>query len=212
MSSSDQDPLPLVVLISGRGSNLQAILDAISEGTLPARVEAVISNVPEAEGLLRAKEGGIPTVVRDHRLWPQRALFDQELVGVIDNYSPGLVVLAGFMRLLSPEFVAHYSGRLINIHPSLLPAYRGLNTHTRVLKAGETHHGASVHFVTDQLDSGPVIHQGSIEINPGETATTLQQRIHQVEHKIYPEAIRWLSEGRVRLVDGKVVRNHHPTT
>ena len=211
MLSSEQTPLSLVVLISGRGSNLQAILDAISEEGLPARVEAVISNVPDAQGLLRAKKAGIPTAVKDHRKWPQRELYDQQLIKVIDHYAPGLVVLAGFMRILTPQFVAHYSGRLINIHPSLLPAYRGLNTHARVLEAGETHHGASVHFVTAELDSGPVIHQDSVAINREETAATLQHRIHRLEHKIYPQAIRWLAEGRGELVEGKVVVDHRPT-
>ncbi len=191
-------PLPIVVLISGNGSNLQAIIDAIRAG-LPARICAVISNKPQAYGLTRAREAAIPTEVIDHHEYNSRAAFDQALMARIDHYQPKLLVLAGFMRILTDEFVNHYHGRMINIHPSLLPRYQGLNTHQRVLDAGDQIHGVSVHFVTPELDSGPVILQAEIPVHADDDADALAERIHQQEHIIYPRVIRWFAEGRLRL-------------
>lgn len=202
--SSTAQPLPIVVLISGNGSNLQAIIDAIQAG-LPARICAVISNRPQAYGLSRAREAGIPVEVIDHRDYPSREAFDQALMARIDHYQPKLVVLAGFMRILTDEFVKHYSGRMINIHPSLLPRYQGLNTHQRVLDAGDDIHGVSVHFVTPELDSGPVILQAKIPVQANDDADTLAQRIHEQEHIIYPQVIRWFAEGRLHLQGNSVL-------
>ncbi|HEB55990.1 MAG TPA: phosphoribosylglycinamide formyltransferase [Gammaproteobacteria bacterium] len=202
--SSTAQPLPIVVLISGNGSNLQAIIDAIQAG-LPARICAVISNRPQAYGLSRAREAGIPVEVIDHRDYPSREAFDQALMACIDHYQPKLVVLAGFMRILTDEFVKHYSGRMINIHPSLLPRYQGLNTHQRVLDAGDDIHGVSVHFVTPELDSGPVILQAKIPVQANDDADTLAQRIHEQEHIIYPQVIRWFAEGRLHLQGNSVL-------
>lgn len=195
---STAQPLPIVVLISGNGSNLQAIIDAIHVG-LPAEIRAVISNNPQAYGLSRAREAGIPAEVIDHHDYPSRDAFDQGLRSRIDHYQPKLLVLAGFMRILTDEFVKHYHGRMINIHPSLLPRYQGLNTHQRVLDAGDDIHGVSVHFVTSELDSGPVILQAEIPVHANDDADTLAQRIHEQEHIIYPQVIRWFAEGRLRL-------------
>lgn len=192
-------PLPLVVLISGSGSNLQAIMDAVEAGQIRGEIRAVISNRKQAYGLERARRAGIPTAVIDHRDFPDRESFDAELMREIDRHQPGLVVLAGFMRILTDGFVSHYLGRMMNIHPSLLPKYQGLNTHQRALEAGDREHGASVHFVTPELDGGPVIIQGVIPIEADDSAGTLQQRIHTVEHVIYPQAVAWFAEGRLRL-------------
>ncbi|VAX14093.1 Phosphoribosylglycinamide formyltransferase [hydrothermal vent metagenome] len=197
-------PLPIVVLISGNGSNLQAIIDAIRAG-LPAEIRAVISNRPQAYGLNRAREAGIPAEVIDHHDYPSREAFDQALMARIDHYRPELVVLAGFMRILTDEFVKHYLGRMINIHPSLLPRYQGLNTHQRVLDAGDEIHGVSVHFVTPELDAGPVIRQAEIPVHINDDADTLAQRIHEQEHIIYPQVIRWFAEGRLRLQGNSVL-------
>ncbi len=196
-------PLPIVVLISGNGSNLQAIINAIRAG-LPAEIRAVISNRPQAYGLSRAREAGIPADVIDHHDYTDRNSFDQALMARIDHYQPKLVVLAGFMRILTDEFVNHYHGRMLNIHPSLLPRYQGLNTHQRVLDAGDQIHGVSVHFVTSELDSGPVILQAEIPVHADDDADTLAERIHQQEHIIYPRVIRWFAEGRLRLQDDTV--------
>ena len=159
---NERKTLPLVVLISGSGSNLQAIIDAVHRGELPAEIRAVISNRPEAFGLERARRAGIPTTVIDHRRFADRESFDAALQAAIDGYHPALVVLAGFMRILTPAFVRHYLGRMLNVHPSLLPAFRGLDTHRRALAAGASEHGLSIHFVTDELDGGPVIVQQKI--------------------------------------------------
>ncbi len=197
-------PLPIVVLISGSGSNLQAIIDAIS-ASLPAEIRAVFSNNPQAYGLTRAREAGIPTEVIDHHQYNSRESFDQALMARIDHYQPKLVVLAGFMRILTNEFVNHYAGRMLNIHPSLLPRYQGLNTHQRVLDAGDNIHGVSVHFVTPELDGGPVILQAEIPVQTGDDADALAERIHAQEHIIYPLVIRWFAEGRLRLQDNTVL-------
>ncbi|HET6756372.1 MAG TPA: phosphoribosylglycinamide formyltransferase [Burkholderiales bacterium] len=191
----------LVILISGRGSNMRAILDA----ELPAKIAAVISNNPKAEGLAIAETRGIETSSVDHKKFPNRETFDSELAEVIDAYSPDLVVLAGFMRILSNWFVSHYRGRLINIHPSLLPAFPGLNTHERALATGVKIHGASVHFVTNQLDHGPIIIQAAVPVLPDDTAESLAARVLEQEHRIYPQAIRWFLAGKLKLKDNAVV-------
>ena len=185
----------LVILISGRGSNMQSIIESLPQ--LPhVRIAAVISNRPAAEGLNLAQAANIPTQVVDHTQYTDRDAFDQVLQQHIDQWQPDLVVLAGFMRILTREFVQHYAQRLINIHPSLLPAYKGLNTHQRVLDAGESHHGASVHFVTTELDDGPVILQAKVPVYADDTASILAQRVLVEEHRLYPLAIRQLAESQ----------------
>lgn len=197
-------PAPVVILISGRGSNLQAILDATRTGQLPIEIRAVISNNPAAEGLQHARAAGVPTEIINHRDYAERAQFDASLMQAIDRHAPRLVILAGFMRILGATFIRHYAGRLMNIHPSLLPAFKGLNTHARALAAGATQHGASVHFVTNDLDGGPVIVQATVPVQAGESADTLAQRVLQEEHRIYPLAIRWYVEGRLSFSNGRV--------
>lgn len=193
------EPCRLVVLISGKGTNLQAIIDACATRKLPAKVVTVISNEPTAYGLQRAKAVNIPTLVVDHRDFDRRTDFDEKLKGLIDALEPGLVVLAGFMRILGFRLTKHFLGRMINIHPSLLPNYPGLNTHARVLAGGETEHGASVHFVTPQLDGGPIILQRRIPIQADDTPASLAKRVHQCEYDIYPQAIAWFATGRLHL-------------
>ncbi len=193
----------LCVLISGSGSNLQAILDACASGSLPATVVRVISNRADAYGLERARAAGIATEVLDHRQFPDRAAFDAALAERIDACQPDWIVLAGFMRILTAEFVAHFLGRLINIHPSLLPKYPGLDTHARALAAGEHEHGATVHFVTPTVDAGPPIIQGVLPLTPADDLSTLPARVHQLEHRIYPEALRLLISGALRFEDGQ---------
>lgn len=202
--SAPQPPLPIVALISGGGSNLQAIIDATAAGDLPVEIRAVISNRPHAKGLARAQQAGIHTEVLDHSQFASREDFDQALEKCIDRFEPGLVVLAGFMRLLSDAFVNHYLGRLLNIHPSLLPEFKGLNTHQRALESGNDKHGASVHFVTPELDGGPVILQATVPIQPEDNPETLAARVLAQEHEIYPAAIRWFAEGRLRLHDKQI--------
>lgn len=188
----------IVVLISGSGSNLQAILDACSSGLIPGKVQAVISNKSSAYGLTRASEAGIACQVVSHRGHKSREQYDQSLIAAVDSYEPDLIVLAGFMRILTPAFVQHYHGRLLNIHPSLLPKYQGLGTHQRAIEAGDTEHGCSVHFVTEQLDGGPVILQAKVPIFPGDDAETVAERVHEQEHLIYPLAIRWFCQNRLQ--------------
>lgn len=191
-------PLPIVVLISGSGTNLQAIIDdAIDNPNY--QIAAVISNKAEVKGLERAKTAGISTDVLSHTAFKNRESYDQALIQCIDKYKPGLVVLAGFMRILTAGFVEHYQGRMLNIHPSLLPAYTGLNTHQRVLDANELKHGASVHFVTEELDGGPVILQASLDVDSSETASELATRVLSLEHVIYPTVINWFAERRLSL-------------
>ncbi len=187
---------------------MQAIVEA-ADGGLPLEVRAVISNRADAGGLMYARSRGIPTAVLEHSAFAERASFDDALMRLIDSFRPSLVVLAGFMRILTPEFVAHFRGRLINIHPALLPAFPGLHTHRRALEAGVREHGASVHFVTEEVDGGPVIIQARVPVLPGDTAETLAARVLDQEHRIYPQAVRWLAqerlrlEGDVALLDGK---------
>ena len=193
--------MPVVVLISGRGNNLQALIDTVAKNTLPINIRAVISNRPEAYGLERAKNANINTIVFEHSAYTSRERFDAALRDEIDRYQPGLVILAGFMRLLTPEFINHYMGRILNIHPSLLPAYRGLKTHQRALTDGAKEHGASVHFVIPELDSGPVVLQGSVPVLGNDTAETLGHRVLTEECRIYPIAIKWFAEGQLTLRD-----------
>ncbi|VAX05413.1 Phosphoribosylglycinamide formyltransferase [hydrothermal vent metagenome] len=196
--------LRLVVLISGSGSNLQAIIDATGNN-LPAEICAVISNRDDAYGLERAIQAGIETRVLDHRPYPDRETYDQALIELIDSFQPGLVMLAGFMRILSPGLVQHYSGHLLNIHPSLLPKHKGLHTHQQAIDEGDKIHGASVHFVTEELDGGPVILQAQVPVEANDTAETLAARVLTQEHIIYPQAIHWFAEGRVKMNKGQVL-------
>jgi phosphoribosylglycinamide formyltransferase-1 len=190
----------VVVLISGSGSNLQALIDSQADGN-PACIRAVIANRADAFGLIRAQGAGIPTAVLDHKAFGSREAFDAALMEMIDGYAPDLVILAGFMRILTSGFVRHYQGRLLNIHPSLLPKYKGLDTHRRALEAGDSEHGCSVHFVTEELDGGPVAIQAALSVAAGENVDELTQRVHTAEHQIYPLAMRWFAEGRLRLAE-----------
>lgn len=200
----------VVVLISGRGSNLQAIIDGQRAGVLPIDLRAVISNEPEATGLARAQAAGLATHVVDHRAYPTRVAFEAALSQTIDAHAPTLVVLAGFMRLLGPAFIDRYAGRLLNIHPSLLPAFPGLRTHERALAAGAGVHGATVHFVTRETDAGPIVIQASVPVRRDDTAAALAERVLRQEHRIYPLAIRWFAEGRLRLTGDTVLLNGVP--
>lgn len=191
-------PCNVVVLISGSGSNLQALIDSLGEDN-PTCIRAVISNRAEAFGLQRAGAAGIPTHVVQHKDFSDREAFDAALKTIIDEYSPHLVLLAGFMRILTPGFVRHYQGRLLNIHPSLLPKHKGLDTHRRALDAGDSEHGCSVHFVTEELDGGPVALQAVFTIGNENSIDALTSRVHAAEHVIYPLAVRWFAEGRLRL-------------
>ncbi|MBJ6610208.1 MAG: phosphoribosylglycinamide formyltransferase [Candidatus Thiothrix moscowensis] len=206
MPTETQTALPaVVVLISGNGSNLQALIDAVRTGRIHARIAAVISNRPDAYGLQRAAAAGIPAEMLDHTCFDSREAFDQALQERIDSFQPDLVVLAGFMRILTPAFVTHYTGRMLNIHPSLLPLYKGIHTHRRVLEDGGSEHGVSVHFVTPELDGGPVIMQAKVPVLPSDTEDSLAQRVHVQEHVIYPRVVKWFVEGRLKLVNNQVV-------
>lgn len=196
----------IVILISGRGSNMQALLEA----QLPCRIAAVISNRSDAEGLSLAKEHGIPTAVIEHRDYADRDSFDAALARKIDTYNPDFVVLAGFMRIFTTVFVAHYHGKLINIHPSLLPAYGGLDTHARALRDGVKIHGCTVHFVTPDLDHGPIIIQAAVPVMYDDTEQTLAARILHEEHRIYAQALRWLCKDQIELTEqGRVILKRH---
>lgn len=200
----------LVVLISGSGTNLQAIIDAIENGTLDAHIALVICNVPGAPGLERAARHGIPTCVVPHREHPDRSSFDSALIGAIDPCQPDTLVLAGFMRILTDEFVRHYEGRMLNIHPSLLPRYPGLNTHRKALAAGDTLHGCSIHFVTDELDGGPVVAQAEVPVLKNDTEQSLSKRVQAREHLLYPLVLRWRAEGRLKLTENGVLLDESP--
>ncbi len=193
----------IVILISGRGSNMEAILHAVQSG-LPVQIKAVISNRPEAQGLATAAAAGIPTLAIDHKAFPSREAFDQALAEAIDGYRPDYVVLAGFMRVLTETFIKHYPNRIINIHPSLLPAYPGLHTHRQALAEGAKVHGATVHFVTPVLDHGPILIQAAVPVLADDSEESLAARVLKEEHRIYPQALRWLAEGRVTLHGGVV--------
>jgi phosphoribosylglycinamide formyltransferase-1 len=200
----------IVVLLSGEGSNLQAILDQIKAGTIKAEISAVISNRADANGLKRAEKVGIPNHSLDHNTFESRESFDKELTKIIDSYAPDLVVLAGFMRILGSDFVEYFQGKMINIHPSLLPKYKGLNTHKRVLENADKEHGASVHFVIPELDSGMVIIQGIVPVIANDTEKTLTKRVHEIEHIIYPKAVKWLAEEKLKFASDKVFFNNQP--
>ncbi|WP_312154736.1 phosphoribosylglycinamide formyltransferase [Pseudomonas sp.] len=189
----------VVVLLSGSGSNLQALIDSSLGQVSPVQIRGVISNRADAYGLERAKAAGIDTAVLEHQGFDGRQAFDAALMALIDGMQPDLVVLAGFMRILSGDFVRHYQGRLLNIHPSLLPKYKGLHTHQRALEAGDAEHGCSVHFVTEELDGGPLVVQAVVAVAPDDTVQSLADRVHHQEHQIYPLAVRWFAEGRLRL-------------
>ena len=190
--------LPVVVLISGNGSNLQALIDAAATGG-PFAIRAVISNRPGVHGLERAAAAGIPTRVVDHTGFPDRDSFDAALADEIETYRPQLVVLAGFMRILTTAFVNRFAGRMLNIHPSLLPAFQGLHTHRRALQAGVDEHGASVHFVTGELDGGPVIAQARVPVCDGDTESVLAARVLQREHELLPQVVTWYAQGKLAL-------------
>ena len=195
-------PCRTAILISGSGSNLQSFIDKSACGDINLDLCVVFSNKPDAYGLTRAHSAGIPTECLEHGDFPDRESFDHAVAGLLDRYAPDLIILAGFMRILSPWFVQHYAGRILNIHPALLPAYPGLDTHQRVLDAGEKWHGSTVHFVTEELDGGPRILQGRLAVKSGESADELCQRVQAVEHQIYPEAAHWFGQGRLEFRDG----------
>lgn len=199
------NPMEIVILISGRGSNMRAIVEAAKRKEIPVRICAVISNDPEATGLDFARDNDIATYALDHRQFDSREAFDLELMNTIDRCKPELVVLAGFMRILGKAFVDHYAGRLINIHPALLPAFPGLNTHARAIDAGATRHGATVHFVTHDVDVGPIIIQAAVDVLDSDTPEQLAERVLEREHRIYPKAVGWFAENRLSIENGKVL-------
>ena len=204
MTVGDQPLSKIVILISGSGSNLQSFIDACSAGIVDGKIMAVISNRPGVKGLDRASTADVPNIVIDHRAFQSREEFDQHLAEVITSFTPDLVVLAGFMRILTDGFVNQFIGKLINIHPSLLPSYPGLNTHQRAIDAGDSTAGATVHFVTSELDGGPAILQAAVPILPKDTAVDLAARVLIVEHEIYPVVAQWYCQGRVVMDQGKV--------
>lgn len=204
-AENSADRLQTVVLISGNGSNLQALIDATANPDCPFEIAAVISNRDDAYGLQRAQRAGIPRHCIAHRAFPDREEFDRAMIEIIDRYRPGLIVLAGFMRILTAGFIRHYRGRMLNIHPSLLPNYRGLHTHRRALEAGDLHHGLSIHFVTEELDSGPVVLQAELGVEPGDTPDVLAARVQRLEHIYYPRVVDWYATGRLRMTDGNAV-------
>ncbi|EPL9568440.1 phosphoribosylglycinamide formyltransferase [Providencia rettgeri] len=195
----------IVVLISGSGSNLQSIIEGCQSGTIKGRIVAVVSNQSTAYGLVRAQQAGIPAAYLDAKTYANRQAYDAALLSLIEQYQPDLVVLAGFMRILSPEFVTHFTGKLLNIHPSLLPKYPGLHTHRKALENGDKEHGTSVHFVTEELDGGPVILQAKVPVFPEDTEEDLIERVKTQEHVIYPLVVQWFSDNRLTMVDGKAV-------
>ena len=195
----------IVILISGRGSNMEALLAAVASGALPVRIAGVLANRPDAQGLETAAAQGVPTGVVDHKQFADRAAFDAAMTEAIDRFAPDLVVLAGFMRILTDGFVRHYAGRLVNIHPSLLPSFPGLHTHRRALEEGVRIHGCTVHFVTPALDHGPVIVQAAVPVLDDDDEASLAARVLAQEHQVYPLAVRWFAEDRLRLIDGRVL-------
>lgn len=198
----------IVVLISGSGSNLQAIIDECAAGKIPGTINAVLSNKADAYGLTRAEQANIATHTLSHKDFETRELYDKELIKIIDQYQPDVVVLAGFMRILTAEFVEHYKGKLLNIHPSLLPKYQGLNTHQRAIDADDKEHGCSVHFVTEELDGGPVILQAKVPVFEQDSADDLAQRVHVQEHLIYPMVVKWMCQNRLSMTEqGAILDN-----
>ena len=195
----------IVVLISGSGTNLQAIIDASKAEDYPGEIVGVISNKADAYGLTRAKDANINTLALSHKEFDSREQYDEALIKKIDAFSPDVIVLAGFMRILTPAFVQHFQGKLVNIHPSLLPKYQGLNTHQRAIDAGDDVHGVSVHFVTEELDGGPVILQAKVPVFTEDDIEELSSRVHTQEHMIYPMVIQWFCAGRLAMTNGKAV-------
>ncbi len=209
--STDRQPLRLAVLISGSGSNLQALIDASQHPDSPYAIGLVISNRDDAFGLERAQRAGIPTRTLSHRGFKTRTDYDTALADLLSQEAPGLIALAGFMRILTPDFVEQWQGRMLNIHPSLLPSYRGLHTHERVIETGDPVHGATVHFVTAELDGGPAVLQARVPVFPDDDPARLAARVLEQEHRIYPLAVRWFSEGRLALTsDGRTQLDGKP--
>jgi phosphoribosylglycinamide formyltransferase-1 len=205
-----QKPVSIVALISGGGTNLQAIIDASVKGDFNGQIKAVISNRADAYGLQRAEAASIPTEVVDHTSHEDRTSFDRELKRCVSRYHPDLIIMAGFMRILTEEFINPFQGRVFNIHPSLLPKYRGLHTHRRALAAGDKKHGCSVHFATNELDGGPIILQASVPVLKDDTPESLAKRVLEKEHIIYPLCIKWFCEGHISMVDGRVIMDGQP--
>jgi phosphoribosylglycinamide formyltransferase-1 len=203
--SNSNNPKSIVVLVSGNGSNLQAIIDACEQQRIPGKISAVVSNKADAYGLQRAKNANIATVFLDHKVFVSREEYDQQLLAKIATFSPDLIVLAGFMRILSPEFVAQFQGKMLNIHPSLLPKYKGLHTHQRAIEAGDTEHGASVHFVTVDLDDGPVILQSKVPVFADQDPDELAARVQVQERQMYPLVVKWFCEDRLVMINNKAV-------
>jgi phosphoribosylglycinamide formyltransferase-1 len=202
--------LPVAILISGRGTNMRVIAERAAAGSLPIDVRVVVSDQPAAEGLQTAAAMNIATRVLEPRKFPDRPSYDRALIELLAQFQPQLVVLAGFMRILTPQFIGAFAGRILNVHPSLLPKYPGLHTHRRALAAGETVHGVSVHFVTEQLDGGPVVLQAEVPVLPGDSEKTLSARVQQGEHRIYPQAIDWFARGRLALKEGRAWLDGQP--
>ncbi len=193
----------VAILISGGGTNLQAFIDAVTEGSLDLEIQVVVSNQADALGLLRARDAGIPTECVRNADFPDRAAFDDALADTLARYTPDLLILAGFMRILTSAFVKRFEGKILNIHPALLPKYPGLNTHQRVIDAGESWHGSTVHFVTEELDAGPLILQGRVPVLSDDTERVLSARVQAVEHRIYPEAAALFASGRLKFKNGE---------
>lgn len=210
MTSTQNAAKRIVVLISGSGSNLQALIDAAELGGINGQIVAVISNKPDVYGLTRAQNANIPALTLDHRHYDGREAFEVELSNLINQYSPDLIVLAGFMRILNSEFVQPYEGKMLNIHPSLLPKYKGLHTHRRALENGDKEHGVSVHFVTSELDGGPVIAQRTVKVEDSDTEQSLQQKVQQQEHQLYPEVVAKFCNDRLKYQDGKAYLDDQP--
>lgn len=197
--------LPIAILISGRGSNMRAIVELAAAGELPVEVRVVVSDKPDAPGLQTAASLGIKTEVLSPRAFPDRSSYDVALARLVASYDPQLIVLAGFMRILTPQFIAPFAGRILNVHPSLLPKYRGLHTHKRALDACDPEHGVSVHFVTEELDGGPVVVQACIDVRSGDTEQSLSARVQRQEHTIYPQVIDWFASGRLVMSGDRVM-------
>ncbi|MEC7545498.1 MAG: phosphoribosylglycinamide formyltransferase [Pseudomonadota bacterium] len=200
--TEDAEKPRIVILISGSGSNMLTIVDQVANGTIDAEVAGIICNEPEAAGVQKARDRDLDVSVIDHRGFTSREEFDIALMRTVDDYQPDLVVLAGFMRILTPDFVRRYEGRMLNIHPSLLPKYQGLHTHRRALEAGDETHGVTVHFVTEVLDDGPNVVQAVVPVLDGDTEDTLRKRVQIQEHIIYPIAVKWFVEGRLEMISG----------
>jgi phosphoribosylglycinamide formyltransferase-1 len=210
-AKTTMDKARVAILISGRGSNMVALIEAAKDQAYPAEIALVVSNEPAAEGLKRAAAAGVPTAVLDHRPFGKdREAFEHALHEILQAHKIQLVCLAGFMRLLTPWFVRQWDGRLLNIHPALLPAFKGLDTHARAIAAGAKEHGATVHFVVPEMDSGPIIAQASVPVHGGDTAATLAARVLEIEHRIYPHALRLVAEGRVTTADGRCLIDGQP--